>query len=50
MNWLERIAEMGSIFILLRKWFCADPYRPNTEYYRSQSELHLLLPLLEIEK
>lgn len=46
LNWTHRIPEIGKTFILLSERYPADPTRPSIEYYRSQSELHLFLPLL----
>ena len=45
-DWTERIPEIGERFIALSEAYPADPERPSIEFYRSQSELHLLLPIL----
>jgi hypothetical protein len=44
-NWTERVSEIGAIFDRLAEENTADPDRPTVEYYRSQDELHLLLPV-----
>jgi hypothetical protein len=45
-NWLERIPEIEQTFIALAKQYPSDPERPSIEFYRSQKELILFLPLL----
>lgn len=45
MNWTQRIPEIGETFTALSEQYPADPSRPSIEYYRSQSELHLFLPV-----
>jgi hypothetical protein len=47
LNWAQRIPEIGETFMRLSEQYPADPTRPSVEYYRSQTELQLLLPLLE---
>ena len=48
-DWLERIPEIEQIFISLAKQYPSDPERPSIEFYRSQKELILFLPLLSSE-
>jgi hypothetical protein len=45
MNWTRRIPEIGKIFMEMGEEHSYDPDRPSIEYYRSQVELHLLLPV-----
>ncbi len=49
LNWRSRIPEIGERFVALARAYLEDPNRPSLEYYRSQSELHLLLPILSRE-
>lgn len=46
LNWRSRIPEIGERFVALSRAHPEDPDRPSIEYYRSQSELHLFLPIL----
>ena len=45
-DWLERIPEIEQTFIALAKQYSSDPERPSIEFYRSQKELILFLPVL----
>jgi hypothetical protein len=45
-DWLERIPEIEQTFIALAKQYSSDPERPSIEFYRSQKELILYLPVL----
>ena len=46
-DWPSHTDRIGQIFSELARDFSTDPSRWALEYYRSQSELHLLLPLIE---
>jgi hypothetical protein len=48
-DWLRVIDEgrLGSIFQDLVRSHPVDPTRPHLEFYRSMSELHLLVPVVE---
>jgi hypothetical protein len=46
-RWPERISEIARIFQRLSTKNRADPERPSIEYYRSQDELHLLIPIFK---
>jgi hypothetical protein len=46
-NWPEHVSEIGTVFDQLAQEHPGDPDRPRVEYYRSQDELHLLLPILK---
>ena len=45
MNWTRRVPEIGKIFKQMGEEYSCDPDRPSIEYYKSQFELHLLLPV-----
>jgi hypothetical protein len=45
-DWLERIPKIEKTFISLAKQHPSDPERPSIEFYRSQKELILFLPVL----
>lgn len=49
-DWTEKVAQLGEMFDALAEEYQADPERPSIEFYRSQSELHLLLPVLSAEE
>jgi hypothetical protein len=49
LDWPNHTDEIGQIFSDLRRDFPMDPNGWELEYYRSQSELHLLLPLAEFK-
>jgi hypothetical protein len=44
-DWPNHTDEIGRIFDELMREFPMDPNGPGVEYYRSHSELHLLIPL-----
>lgn len=44
-DWSRRIPEIGKTFTALAEQYPADPSRPSIEYYRSQQELILHLPV-----
>jgi len=45
-NWVGKENMIGKVFSDMRKTSKFDPKRPYIEYYRSQKELILLLPIL----
>ena len=47
LDWHNHTDQIGAIFDDLARSFPADPDRPVVEHYRSDSELHLLVPLAE---
>lgn len=47
-DWSRRIPEIGKTFMALAEQYPADPSRPSIEYYRSQEELILHLPVLSL--
>jgi hypothetical protein len=49
MDWPEHTEEIPAIFDQLERAVSRDPTRPSLEFYRSQSELHLLVPLVDNE-
>ena len=46
-DWSNHTDEIGEIFGQLMQDFQMDPNRATVEYYRSQSELHLLIRLAQ---
>ena len=44
-RWSERLPEVGKIFGVLAAEYARDPTRPNIEFYRSEKELLLLMPV-----
>ncbi|MBE0431254.1 MAG: GyrI-like domain-containing protein [Dehalococcoidia bacterium] len=44
-DWSDHTDEIGKVFDELMREFRMDPNGHSVEYYRSQSELHLLIPL-----
>jgi hypothetical protein len=44
MDWPEHADEIAPIFDKLMQEYKKDPEGPTVEYYRSQSELHLMIP------
>jgi len=44
-NWQQHIAEISPLFEQMAAEHEADPSRPALEFYRSFTELHLLLPV-----
>lgn len=47
MDWNNHADEISDIFGELMEEYQKDPTGPTVEFYRSQSELHLMIPLLE---
>ncbi|MEX1248105.1 MAG: GyrI-like domain-containing protein [Anaerolineales bacterium] len=47
LNWSEHTGEIGEIFAFLHSKYMKDSSRPDVEFYRSQAELHLLMPIME---
>ncbi|MEZ5385597.1 MAG: hypothetical protein R3F13_08780 [Prosthecobacter sp.] len=46
-NWNQRTGEIGSLFEQMTAEQEVDPSRPAMEFYRSFTELHLLLPVIK---
>jgi hypothetical protein len=44
-DWRQKLPEIGEVFAAMAERVSADLTRPSIEYYRSQSELHLFLPM-----
>ncbi len=44
-DWQNHITELGQLFAQMASEHEADPSRPALEFYRSFTELHLLLPV-----
>lgn len=44
-NWTEHADKISEIIRAMLQQFGTDPIRPTIEYYRSQTELHLLVPV-----
>lgn len=44
-DWQKNIAEIGPLFAQMAAEYEVDPSRPAMEFYRSFTELHLLLPV-----
>ena len=44
-DWQNHIAELGPLFAQMASEHEVDPTRPALEFYRSFTELHLLLPV-----
>ena len=44
-DWQSHIAEIGPLFAQMASEHEVDPTRPALEFYRSFTELHLLLPV-----
>lgn len=49
MDWNKYADEIGPIFDELMEEYKKDPNGPTVEFYRSQSELHLMIPILDQE-
>jgi hypothetical protein len=49
LDWPNHTDQIGQILGQLMRDFPMNPSEPTLEYYRSQSELHLLIPLAEPE-
>ncbi|MDH7490352.1 MAG: hypothetical protein QHH80_12720 [Anaerolineae bacterium] len=47
LDWPHHVDEIGAVFDELMRNFPMAPDAPTVEYYRSESELHLLVPLAE---
>ena len=45
LDWISKIDQIGPSIGAMIEQFGIDPSRPQMEYYRSMSELHLLLPV-----
>ena len=45
-DWNQRIPEIGKRFDAMAERILTDYSRPSIEFYRSQSEVHLLLPMV----
>ena len=45
-NWHEMVPDIEQNFIAMAKQYPSDPERPSIEFYRSQKELILFLPVL----
>ncbi len=45
LDWTSKTHEIGPTIGAMIKQFGIDPTRPQMEYYRSLSELHLLVPV-----
>ena len=44
-DWQSRVTEIGPLFAQMASEREVDPTRPALEFYRSFTELHLLLPM-----
>ena len=47
MDWNNHTNEIGGIFDELMQQYKKDPSGPTVEFYRSQTELHLMIPLVQ---
>ena len=47
MDWNHHADEIGPIFDQLMEEYQKDPEGPSVEFYRSQQELHLMIPIAE---
>lgn len=47
MDWNNHVDEIGPIFDELMEEYKKDPSGPTVEFYRSQTELHLMIPIVE---
>ena len=47
LDWTKHADEIGELFGELMEQFKKDPTGPTVEFYRSQSELHLMIPVVE---
>jgi hypothetical protein len=45
MDWTKRMAEIGKVFQRMSEHCERDASRPSIEFYRSQKELLLFLPV-----
>jgi predicted transcriptional regulator YdeE len=46
-DWEKHGDQIGEIFEDLRSRYVKDSSRPDIEFYRSQTELHLMMPITE---
>ena len=46
-DWPQHTHEIPAIFDQLERSISRDPTRPSLEFYKSQSELHLFVPVAE---
>jgi hypothetical protein len=46
LDWSNRTDKIGEVFGELMRDYPMDPNGPSVEFYRSHSELHLLIPLV----
>jgi hypothetical protein len=44
-NWRERLADIGPTYEAMAEAYPEDPTRPSLEFYRSEKELILFLPI-----
>ncbi len=44
-DWEKKIAQLSNLFEEMARTHDVDPKRPSLEFYRSQAELHLFLPV-----
>ena len=49
MDWNDHADEIGPIFDELMEQYPKDPDGPTVEFYRSQTELHLMIPLQKVD-
>lgn len=47
-NWSERTSEIGETFAAMAAEYPIDPTRPEIEFYRSQKELILYMPITRV--
>jgi hypothetical protein len=47
MDWNNHTVKIGEIFDYIMEEYRKDPSGPTVEFYRSQTELHLMIPLVE---
>jgi hypothetical protein len=45
LDWKTKLAELPRTFQEMAAQHDGDPGRPSVEFYRSQTEMHLLLPV-----
>jgi hypothetical protein len=45
MDWEKNLSKLPSLFGEMARTHDVDPKRPSLEFYRSQAELHLFLPV-----
>ncbi len=49
MDWPSHADEIGQLFDELMEAYEKDPQGPTVEFYRSQNELHLMIPLQRVD-